>query len=51
MASKREIIKMKSSKSSYQYMSRKNKSNTPERITLKKYDPFVREQVEFKESK
>ena len=51
MASKREQIKMKSSKSHYFYYSTKNKVNTPDRLTLMKYDPIVREKVEFKETK
>jgi large subunit ribosomal protein L33 len=51
MASKREKIKMKSSKSSFFYYTTKNKTNTPERITLRKFDPTVREHVEFKEAK
>lgn len=51
MASKRENIKLKSSKSSFCYYTRKNKSNTPDRITLIKYDPTIRQRVEFKETK
>lgn len=51
MASKRELVKLKSSKSDYFYFSSKNKSKTPERITLKKYDPTLRQHVEFKETK
>ena len=51
MASKREKIKLKSSKSSYHYYTVKNKTQTPDRIVLKKYDPVVREHVEFKETK
>lgn len=51
MASKREKIKLKSSKSHYFYYTVKNKTQTPERITLKKYDPIVREHVDFKETK
>lgn len=51
MASKREKIKMKSSESSYYYFTVKNKTNTPDRITLTKYDPTLRRRVEFKESK
>lgn len=53
MASKREKIKMKSSKSHYFYYTEKNKTNTPERLTLMKYDPThdVRAKVEFKEAK
>lgn len=51
MASKREKIKLKSSKSHHFYFTVKNKSQTPDRITLKKYDPFVRQHVEYKETK
>jgi large subunit ribosomal protein L33 len=51
MASKRELVKLKSSKSSYIYYTTKNKTSTPERISLTKYDPKVRAHVEFKESK
>lgn len=51
MASKREKIKLKSSESSYFYYTVKNKSSTPDRISLKKYDPTLRKRVEFKETK
>lgn len=51
MASKREKIKLKSTESHYHYYSVKNKSSTPERITLKKYDPTIRKHVDFKETK
>lgn len=53
MASKREKIKMKSSKSHYYYYTEKNKTNSPERLTLMKYDPSpdVRAKVEFKEAR
>jgi large subunit ribosomal protein L33 len=51
MAKKRENIKMKSSKSHYHYFTTKNKTTTPDRLTLKKYDPTIREKVEFKETK
>lgn len=51
MASKREKIKLKSAKSTYFYHTVKNKTKTPDRITLRKYDPIVREHVEFKETK
>ncbi len=50
-ASKREKIKLKSSKSSFHYYTTKNKLNTPDRLTLKKFDPTIREYVEFKEVK
>lgn len=51
MAKKREQIKMKSSKSAYHYYTQKNKTNDPERLTRRKFDPIVREHVEFKETK
>ncbi len=51
MASKREKIKLKSTESSHHYFSVKNKTQTPERITLRKYDPVVRKHVEYKETK
>jgi large subunit ribosomal protein L33 len=51
MASKREKIKLKSSKSSFYYFTTKNKTKTPERITVTKFDPTIREHVEFKETK
>jgi large subunit ribosomal protein L33 len=51
MASKRELVKMKSSKSDFFYYTTKNKTSTPDRITLKKYDPTLRQRVDFKETK
>lgn len=52
MASKkREKIKLKSSESSHHYYTIKNKTNTAERITLRKYDPTLRRHVEYKETK
>lgn len=51
MASKREKIKLKSAKSHYVRWTTKNKTSTPDRIVLFKYDPIVREKVEFKETK
>ncbi|NGX42909.1 MAG: 50S ribosomal protein L33 2 [Chlamydiae bacterium] len=51
MASKREKIKLRSQKSHFHYYTFKNKTKTPDRIVLKKYDPVVREHVEFKETK
>lgn len=49
--SKREKIKLKSSESTDCYWTTKNKTQTPDRITLKKYDRVLRKHVEFKESK
>lgn len=51
MASKREKIKLESTKSSFRYYTTKNKTSTPNRVTIKKYDPVVRQHVEFKETK
>ena len=49
---KRPIIKLKSTAGTgYTYVTRKNKMNTRERITLMKYDPVVRRHVEFKEDR
>ncbi len=49
--SKREKIKLKSTESSHHYYTVKNKTSTPDRIVLRKYDPTVRRTVEYKESK
>ncbi len=51
MASKREKIKLKSSESHCFIHTVKNKTNTPDRLELKKFDPFVRKHVMFKEAK
>jgi large subunit ribosomal protein L33 len=49
--SKREKIKLKSSESSHHYYTVKNKTNSPDRISLTKYDPEVRRHCEYKETK
>lgn len=56
MASKtkdvRPIIKLKSTAGTgYTYVARKNRRNNPDRMTLKKYDPVVRQHVEFREER
>ena len=51
MAKKRENIKMKSAESSFHYYTEKNKTNTPDRLSRKKFDPTLRKHVEFKETK
>jgi large subunit ribosomal protein L33 len=51
MASKREKIKLKSSESTHFYYSVKNKSNTPERLEISKFDPVRRKHVKYKEVK
>ena len=48
----RPIIKLKSTAGTgFTYVTRKNKRNNPDRITLKKYDPGVRKHVEFREER
>lgn len=51
MASKREQIKLESSESDHCYYTQKNKTNTPERIELMKYDPKVRKRCKYKQAK
>lgn len=49
---KRPIIKLKSTAGTgYTYVTRKNKTNTRERIELRKYDPKIRQHVIFKEER
>ena len=48
----RPIIKLKSTAGTgYTYVTRKNKRNNPDRITLKKLDPIARKHVEFREER
>lgn len=51
MAKKREQIKLQSSASNHRYYTTKNKTKTPNRLVIKKYDPTVRQHVEYKETK
>lgn len=51
MASKRDIIKMKSSESSHFYTTTKNKRTHPSKIEKKMYDPTLRKHVIYKETK
>ena len=48
----RPIIKLKSTAGTgYTYVTRKNKRNNPDRISMKKYDPIARKHVEFSEER
>ena len=48
----RPIIKLKSTADTgFTYVTRKNRRNDPDRISLKKYDPVVRKHVEFREER
>lgn len=51
MASKREKIKLKSTESTFFYYTVKNKTSTPGRLEISKYDPELRKHVKFKETK
>ncbi len=49
---KRPIIKMRSTEGTgFTYTTRKNKTNTRERLELMKYDPVLRKHVLFKEER
>ncbi|PIQ82616.1 MAG: 50S ribosomal protein L33 [Candidatus Omnitrophica bacterium CG11_big_fil_rev_8_21_14_0_20_64_10] len=50
-STKRPMITLESSESSHVYHTHKNKSNTPERLTMRKYDPTLRKHVTYKEKK
>ena len=48
----RPIVKLRSTAGTgYTYVTRKNRRNDPDRLTLKKYDPVVRRHVEFREER
>ena len=48
----RPILKMRSTAGTgYTYVTKKNRRNDPDRISLKKYDPVVRKHVEFREER
>ncbi|WP_129656620.1 50S ribosomal protein L33 [Rothia halotolerans] len=48
----RPIIKLKSTAGTgYTYVTRKNRRNNPDRLVMKKYDPVVRQHVDFREER
>lgn len=48
----RPIVTLRSTAGTgYTYVTRKNRRNDPERLTLVKYDPRVRAHVEFREER
>ena len=52
MAGIREKIKLVSTaKTGHYYTTTKNKRNTPDKLSFKKYDPVIRKHVEYKEAK
>jgi large subunit ribosomal protein L33 len=49
---KREKIKLESSADTgHFYVTTKNKTNTPDKLEFKKYDPVARKHVPYKETK
>jgi large subunit ribosomal protein L33 len=48
----RPIVKLRSSAGSgYTYITRKNRRNDPDGVTLRKYDPVIRRHVDFQEER
>ncbi|MET9065112.1 50S ribosomal protein L33 [Streptosporangium sandarakinum] len=48
----RPVIKLRSTAGTgYTYVTRKNRRNSPDRLTLAKYDPIARRHVEFREDR
>ncbi|MGM0439620.1 MAG: 50S ribosomal protein L33 [Chlamydiota bacterium] len=50
-STKREKVKLKSTESSEFYYTEKNKTQTPGRLELKKFDKSLRKHVTFRETK
>lgn len=48
----RPIVKMRSTAGTgTTYVTRKNRRNDPDRMTLRKYDPVIRRHVDFREER
>ncbi|MGW4471087.1 50S ribosomal protein L33 [Nonomuraea sp. NPDC004354] len=48
----RPVIKLRSTAGTgYTYVTRKNRRNDPDRLTLRKYDPIIRQHVAFREER
>ncbi|MFF8281507.1 50S ribosomal protein L33 [Streptomyces albus] len=48
----RPLIKLRSTAGTgYTYVTRKNRRNAPDRLTLRKYDPRARRHVTFREER
>lgn len=48
----RPLVRLRSTAGTgYTYVTRKNRRNDPDRISLRKYDPVIRRHVEFKEAR
>jgi large subunit ribosomal protein L33 len=47
----RVLVKMRSTESGHIYYTQKNRRNDTQRLELRKYDPYVRRHVMYKEAK
>ncbi|MCY3718557.1 MAG: 50S ribosomal protein L33 [Anaerolineaceae bacterium] len=47
----RVIVKLKSTESGHMYITSKNRRTTTARLELKKYDPFLRRHVLYRETR
>ncbi|MFT4164552.1 MAG: 50S ribosomal protein L33 [Microlunatus sp.] len=48
----RPIIKLRSTAGTgYTYVTRKSRRNNPDRLVLRKYDPVIRQHVDFREER
>lgn len=48
----RPLVKLRSTAGTgYTYVTRKNRRNNPDPLSLRKYDPVIRQHVEFKEAR
>lgn len=48
----RPIVRLRSTAGTgYTYVTRKNRRNDPDRMVIRKFDPVVRRQVEFREER
>jgi large subunit ribosomal protein L33 len=47
----RVLVKLRSTESGHMYYTQKNRKNDANRLELKKYDPFVRKHVVYRETK
>ncbi len=47
----RIVVKMRSTESGHIYITQKNRRNTQKRLELRKYDPYLRRHVVYREAK
>lgn len=48
----RPLVRLRSTAGTgFTYVTRKNRRNDPERLSLRKFDPVLREHVEFREQR